>query len=59
MNKYTVTYDHNVYRPQSLSIFDRQRAYKETVEADNLEDAKALFKSKFNKNPFYFKFTLN
>ena len=55
MKKFKITYDHQVFKPSNLSIFERQQNFKLIIEAIDFQDAKIILKTKHNKNPFYFK----
>ena len=59
MKTFTVKYDFSVYRPSSLNIYDQQNAFSVDIIAEDLAGAKNKLKTEHNKNPFYFKFTLN
>ena len=57
MNKFIVTYNFNVYKTSSLPIYERQKAFKLEIEANNETEARQVLLNDHNKNPFYFKFT--
>tara|TARA_R110000796_G_scaffold162824_2_gene279762 strand:- start:283 stop:459 length:177 start_codon:yes stop_codon:yes gene_type:complete len=56
--KFTITYNHKVYKPSSLTVFERQQAFKLIIEADDLTEAEDILRTEYNKNPFYFNITL-
>ncbi len=56
MKLFTVTYDFSVYKPSSISVYDRQLSFSVDIEAEDLADARNKLRNEHNKNPFYFKF---
>lgn len=56
MKTFIVTYDFTVYKPSSLTIYDRQNSFSVDIVAEDLTEAKNKLRNEHQKNPFYFKF---
>lgn len=56
METFIVTYDFTVFKPSSLTVYDRQKAFIIEIIALNEVEARQILLKDYNKNPFYFKF---
>ena len=54
--EFIIRYDHQKYKPSNHNLLKKQRQFKLTILANNLDDAKNKLRIEYNLNPFYFKF---
>jgi len=57
--EYIVKHDHQIFKPSSYKVYQKEREFELKIMAKNLEEAKMKLRKEHNLNPFYFKFITN
>ena len=57
--EYIVRHDHQIFKPSSYKVYQKEREFESKIMAKDLEEAKTKLRKEHNLNPFYFKFTIN
>ena len=55
MKTFVIVYDHSVYRPSNIGIYQQQKEFEVEIKADKEVYVWDILRKEYNKNPFYFK----